>query len=299
MKQNVAVMMLMITAVVWGSGFVITDIGLDYMNAYQLMAGRFLVAAILLIILFGKKLKQLNKGVIIKGSILGAILYTGFVLQTVGLEHTTASKNAFLTAVNVLVVPVIAYAVYKRKIDRFEIVSAVLAIIGIGFLSLQGSMSMNIGDILTLLCAVAFAFDIFYTNLFVQKEDAILLTIVQFITAAIISLIFVLVRGDIPTSMEAEGVYSIVYLAIFSTIVAYLFQNIAFKYTTATKASIILSMESLFGMIFSVLFLHEVLSGRMIIGAILILAAIIYSEVKPSFFKKKQQSLQNETVKMD
>lgn len=288
MKQSVAVTMLMVTAVVWGSGFVITDIGLDYMNAYQLMAGRFVLAALLLIIIFGRKLKNLNKGILLKGSILGAILYTGFVLQTVGLEHTTASKNAFLTAVNVLIVPVIAYFVYKRKIDRYEIISAVLALAGIGFLSLQGSMTMNIGDVLTLLCAVAFAFDIFYTNKFVQKEDAILLTIVQFIAAAIISVIFVLVRGDIPTSMEAEGVYSIVYLAIFSTIIAYLFQNIAFKYTTATKASIILSMESLFGMIFSVVFLHEILTGRMVVGAALILLAIIYSEVKPTFNKSKK-----------
>lgn len=297
MKQSVAVTMLMVTAIVWGSGFVITDIGLDYMNAYQLMAGRFLLAAILLIILFGKKLKKLNKGIMIKGSILGAILYTGFVLQTVGLEHTTASKNAFLTAVNVLVVPLIAYFVYKRKIDRYEIISAFLALAGIGFLSLQGSMTMNIGDVLTLLCAVAFAFDIFYTNKFVQKEDAILLTIVQFIAAAIISVIFVLVRRDIPTSMEAGGIYSIVYLAIFSTIVAYLFQNIAFKYTTATKASIILSMESLFGMIFSVVFLHELLTGRMVIGAALILIAIIFSEVKPTFNKKSRGIYKPDSLK--
>ena len=146
---------------------------------------------------------------------------------------------------------------------------------------------MNIGDILTLLCAVAFAFDIFYTNKFVQNDDAILITIMQFVSAATISVIVVLVRGDIPTSVESGGVYAIVYLAIFSTIVAYLFQNIAFKYTTATQGAIILSMESLFGMIFSVIFLHEVLTGRMIVGAALILLAIIFTELKPTFGKKQ------------
>lgn len=287
MKQHIGVMMLMVTAVVWGSGFVVTDIGLDYFNAHQLMAGRFLLAAILLLIIFSYKLKQINKRIIIKGAILGAILYTGFVLQTVGLEHTTASKNAFLTAVNVLIVPLIAFAVYKRKIDRFEIIGAFTALIGIGLLSLQSSFTMNIGDILTLLCAVAFAFDIFYTNKFVQNDDAILITIVQFVSAATISVIVVLVRGDIPTSVESGGVYAIVYLAIFSTIVAYLFQNIAFKHTTATQGAIILSMESLFGMIFSVIFLHEVLTGRMIVGAALILLAIIFTELKPTFGKKQ------------
>lgn len=294
MKQHIGVLMLMVTAVVWGSGFVVTDIGLDYLNAYQLMAGRFILAAILLIILFGYKFKKITKRVIWKGAILGAILYTGFVLQTVGLEYTTPSKNAFLTAVNVLVVPLIAYAVYKRKVDRFEVIGAVTALIGIALLSLQSSFTMNIGDILTLLCAVAFAFDIFYTNKFVQNEDAILLTIIQFISAAVISALFVLVRGDISTSIESigtGGLFSIVYLAVFSTIVAYLFQNIAFKYTSATQGAIILSMESFFGMVFSVVFLHEVLTGRMVMGAALILAAIIFSEVKPTFGKRQPKLL--------
>lgn len=292
MKQRIGVLMLMVTAVVWGSGFVITDIGLNYMNAYQLMAGRFVLAALLLVIIFSYKFKKLNKGIIIKGAILGALLYTGFVLQTVGLEYTTPSKNAFLTAINVLIVPLIAYVVYKRKIDRFEIIGAVTALIGIGLLSLQSSFTMNIGDILTILCAVAFAFDIFYTNKFVQKEDAILLTVIQFVFAALISIVFVLIRGDIPTSMETEGVYSIVYLAIFSTIVAYLFQNIAFKYTTATQGAVILSMESVFGMLFSVLFLHEVLTGRMVVGAALILLAILFTELKPTFSKNRRDKIQ-------
>lgn len=291
MKQHIGVLMLMVTAVVWGSGFVVTDIGLDYLNAYQLMAGRFVLAAILLIILFGYKFKKITKRVIWKGAILGAILYTGFVLQTVGLEYTTPSKNAFLTAVNVLIVPLIAYAVYKRKVDRFEVIGAITALIGIGLLSLQSSFTMNIGDILTLLCAIAFAFDIFYTNKFVQNEDAILLTIIQFISAAVISALFVLVRGDIPTTIEPGGMFSIVYLAVFSTIVAYLFQNIAFKYTSATQGAIILSMEAFFGMVFSVVFLHEVLTGRMVIGAALILVAIIFSEVKPTLGKKQPKLL--------
>ncbi|GEK32799.1 DMT family transporter [Kurthia sibirica] len=290
MKERTAVMMLMLTAIVWGSGFVMTDIGLVYLSPYQLMAGRFILAAIILISIFSYKLKNINKKVLIKGAILGTILYTGFVLQTVGLQYTTPSKNAFLTAVNVLIVPLIAFVIYKRKFDRFEMIGAFAALIGIGLLSLESSFTMNIGDVLTLLCAVAFAFDIFYTNKFVQKEDAILLTVVQFIVAAILSVIFMLLFDHIPTSIEAGGIYSIVYLAIFSTIIAYLLQNIAFQYTTATKAAIILSMEALFGMIFSVLFLSELLTFRMVIGAFLILLAIIIAEVKPTF-RKKQANL--------
>ena len=286
MKQYIGDGMLLITAIVWGSGFVVTAIALEYLTAYQVMAGRFILAAIILSLLFGKKFKTFTKSVIWKGAILGTILYIGFALQTVGLEYTTPSKNAFLTAVNVVIVPLIAYLVYKRKVDRYETIGSIITLIGIGFLSLQGSMTISIGDALSLACAVAFAFDIFYTNHFVKKEDALSLTIVQFITASFIAVIAVLIQGDIPTTFEKEALYSIIYLAVFSTTIAYVFQNIAFQYTTATKGAIILSLESFFGMLLSVLFLHEVLTGRMIIGAALIMIAILITELKPSFHRK-------------
>lgn len=286
MKQYFANSLLLVTAIIWGSGFVVTDIALKYLTAYQVMAGRFLLAAFLLLVLFGYKLKKITKSVIWKGIVLGTIIYIAFALQTVGLQYTTPSKNAFLTAVNVIIVPIITYAIYKRRIDGYEIIGAILAIIGIGSLSLHDSFGMNIGDILSLLCAVGFAFDIFCTNLFVQKEDAILLTIIQFITAALISNLVVIVQGDIPSTLEKGAVYSVVYLAFFSTMIAYLLQNIANQYTTATKSAIILSTESFFGMLMSVLFLHEILTTRMAIGAVLIMAAILIAEVKPAYPKK-------------
>lgn len=287
MKQYIADGMLLVTAIVWGSGFVITAIALDYLTAYQVMAGRFLLASIILIVLFGSRLKKASKSVIWKGVLLGTILYIAFALQTVGLQYTTPSKNAFLTAVNVIIVPLIAFAVYKRRIDGYEIIGSIIAIIGIGFLSLQGSLTMNIGDALSLACAVAFAFDIFCTNLFVQKEDAITLTIIQFITASFLGVLVIVGQGDIPTTLEKEAIYSIIYLAIFSTTLAYLFQNVANQYTSATKAAIILSTESFFGMVLSVIFLHEVLTSRMVIGAVMILLAILIAEVKPAHPKKR------------
>lgn len=287
MKQYIGDGMLLITAIVWGSGFVVTAIALEYLTAYQVMAGRFILAAIILSLLFGKKFKTFTKSIVWKGVILGTILYIGFALQTVGLEYTTPSKNAFLTAVNVVIVPLIAYLVYKRKVDRFETVGSIITLIGIACLSLQGSMTINIGDALSLACAVAFAFDIFYTNHFVKKEDALSLTIVQFITASLIAVVVVFIQGDIPTTFEKGALYSIIYLAVFSTTIAYVFQNMAFQYTTATKGAIILSLESFFGMLLSVLFLHEVLTGRMIVGAALIMIAIFITELKPSLHRKR------------
>ena len=105
---------------------------------------------------------------------LGLFLYGAFALQTVGLQYTTPSKNAFLTAVNVIVVPFISFVIFKRKFDRYELMGAVLAMTGVGAISLQLNGGVNIGDVLTLGCAVLFAFQIFYTSVYVQKEDPIL-----------------------------------------------------------------------------------------------------------------------------
>ncbi|MEK4522019.1 DMT family transporter [Psychrobacillus sp. FSL W7-1493] len=285
MRKYKGELLMIITAVMWGSGFVGMSVGLEHWSVMQLMALRFTLATVLLAIIFSKKLKLISKSVFWKGAILGAILFIAFSLQTLGLEFTTPSKNAFLTAINVIIVPIIAYIIYKRRFDYFEILAAIIAIVGIGFLSLQDSLTINLGDMLSILCAFAFAFDIFYTNIFVKKEDALALTIVQFFVASIFSWIGVLILGEIPTSASVEGVLTIIYLAVFCTLIAYVCQNIGMQYADPTKSALILSTESLFGTFFSVLLLGEILTGRMIFGSCLIFTAIIIAEVKPSFKK--------------
>lgn len=287
MQKYKGELLMLITAIMWGSGFVGMAAGLEHWTVFQLMAGRFILASIILTLIFYKKLRLISKAVLWKGAVLGAILFTAFALQTMGLEYTTASKNAFLTAINVIIVPIIAYVIYKRRIDRFEFIAAGIAIAGIGFLSLQDSLTINIGDMLSILCAVGFAFDIFYTNVFVKTEDALALTIIQFYTAAVLSVVAVLILGEVPTTYSTEGMYIIVYLAVFCTAVAYVCQNIGMQYANPTKSAIILSTESLFGTIFSVILLHEILTGRMIIGCVLIFFAILFAEVKPTFKRKK------------
>lgn len=276
-------LLLIITAIMWGSGFVGMAVGLEYWTVFQIMAFRFTLATGLLCLIFHKKLRLINKAVLWKGAVLGTILFAAFAVQTYGLLYTTPSKNAFLTAINVLIVPVLAYVIYKRRFDRYEVIAAILAVIGIGFLSLTNSFTINVGDMLSILCAVLFAFDIFYTNVFVKKEDALALTIVQFMTASVLGMVMMFVLGEVPTSVEPEGIYIIIYLAVFCTFVAYVCQNIGMQYANPTKSAIILSMESLFGTLFSVWLLNELLTGRMIFGCFLILCAVLFAELKPKF----------------
>lgn len=276
-------LLMTITALMWGSGFVGMAVGLEYWTVFQLMAFRFTLATVLLCLIFHKKLKLIDKKVLWKGAVLGTILFTAFAVQTYGLAYTTVSKNAFLTAINVLIVPVIAFLIYKRRFDRYEVAAAFMAVIGIGFLSLTNDFTINLGDWLSILCAVLFAFDIFYTNVFVKDEDPLAITIVQFMTASVLGLVAVFALGEVPTHIEAQGVYIIVYLAVFCTCVAYVCQNVGMQYANPTKSAIILSMESLFGTLFSVILLHELLTGRMIFGCLLILMAVILAEIKPRF----------------
>lgn len=288
MRKYIGEIGLIITAIIWGSGFVASAVSLEYYTPYQILAGRFLVGVIILCVLFYKRLKNIEKSTLIKGTILGLFLYIAFVLQTVGLQYTTPSKNAFLTAVNVVIVPFIGFLLYKRKIDMFELVGAVTALVGVAVISLKFSSEINVGDLLTLCCAVGFAFHIFYTAKFVKEEDAVLLTIVQMVIAAVISWMVVIFKGETSFSVESEGLLPLLYLGIFSTTIAYLLQTVAQKYITDTKAAIILSTEAFWGMAFSVAILSEVMTTKMIIGAVLILGAIIISETKFGFLKRKK-----------
>src|SRR5699024_9119617 len=167
---------LIITAIIWGSGFVATAVALTYYTPYQTMAIRFLVGGIILSVVFFNRFKSISKKMFLKGSFLGTILYISFALQTVGLQFTTPSKNAFITAVNVVIVPLIAFLFYRKKLNTSEVIGAVLALAGIGFMSLQISGTINFGDFLTFLCAIGFAFHIVFTAIFVKGEDPIQLT---------------------------------------------------------------------------------------------------------------------------
>lgn len=290
MRKYIGEVGLIITAIIWGSGFVASAISLDYFTPSQILLVRFLIGGVILGAVFYKKIFHIKKRTLIRGAIIGTFLYLAFALQTVGLQYTTPSKNAFITAVNVVIVPFIAFFIYKKKIDSYELFGAITALVGVGIISLKLSSEINIGDLLTLACAFAFAFHIFYISKFVKEEDPAHLAFLQLMTAAIIGAIVVLLKGDtqIVYQMESAGVLSLLYLGVFSTTVAYLLQTFAQKSVTETTTAIILSMESVWGMVFSALILKEVITLKMLIGATLIIAAIIVSDTKLSFLKKKK-----------
>lgn len=279
MKKGLAICGLVMVTVIWGGGFVASDMALDSMRPFQIMTVRFLLAAVLMGLISIRALKGMTKEEVRAGALMGTALFVGFALQIVGLQYTTPSKNAFLTALNVVIVPFIAFLILKKKIGLKGIIGALMAVVGVGLLSLDSNFSLGLGDGLTIICAVGFAFQIFFTSEFVKKYRATALNFIQMLTAFILSFISMFAFGETSFEVTTKGWMSVLYLGVISTTLCYLLQTASQRYVDETKAAIILSMESVFGTLFSILILHEVITLRMVIGSVVILAAVIISNL--------------------
>ena len=256
MKKGLAIGGLILVTVIWGGGFVASDMALESMKPFQIMMVRFLLASVLMgLVSLGQRNRKeevVNRtGAIKAGILMGVALFIGFSLQIIALQYTTPSKNAFLTALNVVIVPFIAFVILKKKIGAKGIIGAILSVIGVALLSLNGNLTLGLGDALTLICAIGFAFQIFFTSEFVKKYPASVLNMVQMITAFILSAVSMVVFGETD----------------------------------------FLSMESVFGTIFSIIILHEIITPRMVIGCVIILAAVIISNLSD-----KKGEISNEEI---
>lgn len=276
------------TAAIWGIAFVVVKNSLDTVPPTYMLAFRFTIAAVLLAAICFKKLHGLKKHIVKEGAVLGFLLFFSYLVQTIGCQYTTAGKNAFLTSAYVVIVPFLCWLLFRKKPDSFCIAAALLAIAGIGLLSLQGDMSVNRGDVLTLICAVGFALHMIYIDRYTEQDDPVVLTILQLAFAALFSwLSSPFLDGGFPAGVfRPDVVGSMLYLGIFSTMIGFLLQNVCQKYTSPNTASLLLSTESVFGVLFSVLLLGEHMTPRMLAGCGLLFLAVLVSETKLSFLSK-------------
>jgi len=286
-KSILADMSLLVVAFFWGGGFIAVKDALDNLTPFYIMSMRFSISVIIMLFVFRKKVKSITKNELKVGTLVGLLLFLGFAAQTVGMNYTTAGKNAFLTGTNVVIVPFLYWVISKKKPDVYSLISALLCFIGIGMLTLDGGIHIGLGDSLTLICAVFFAAHIVSVGFFIKKMDAILLVIIQLGIAAVFSTIAALIYEPMPQPLSSNTMFAIGYLAIFSTMIAFFIQNVAQKYTTPTHAAIILCLESVIGSILSVIMLNEIFTSKMILGCLTIFIAIITTETKWNFLKTK------------
>ncbi len=285
MKQRNKVLLselgLLSAALVWGAGFVVMKHTLDGISAHWLLAIRFVIAAAATTLFFFKQLKKLDVKTILYGVLAGLFIYLGFLAQTIGVQHTTASKNAVLTASYVVFVPFVFWLLQRKKPKGVHIISALLCFAGVALLLYRKGMNLtdlNVGDLYTLLCGLFFAIHIAVLGIACKKHNPLALTTVQMITCCIISVAVAFWREPMPESISLETGLSLLYLGLMCTFFAYLMQTIGQKYAPPSHASIILSLECLFGCVLSVLVLHDSFTPSMWLGAGLAFLAVIISQ---------------------
>lgn len=277
-------------ATIWGSSFIIMKDTVDIFPPYFLLAIRFTIACIFLGIVFWKKIKEITIEYIWRGAIIGSLLFLAYTTQTIGITETTPGKNAFLTAIYCVIVPFLFWIVDKSKPDAYNFAAALVCIAGIGMVSLTGEFTIAYGDAFTLVGGLLYAVHMVAIAKFCKDRDPIIVTILQLGFAAILSWVAAISTDSFPAQCNIENIAGLLYLAVFATAIAQMFQFIGQKYTHPSAASIILSLESVLGVFFSVMFYGEQLTLKLVIGFILIFTAVIVSETKLSFLKRNSRS---------
>ncbi len=283
---------LLLAAMIWGSAFFVMKNAVDVIPTWMLLGIRFTMGAGVLALLFCRRLRHLRRSTWLRGAALGLMLCAAYGVQTFGLMETTPGKNAFLTAVYCILVPFLNWAVCGKRPTAYNALAACLCLGGVGLVSLTGDFSMGRGDLLTLVSGGIYAAHILALARFSQGEDAGLLTLTQFAFAALMAWALSLAAETPPAALPADALGELAYLGIFSTAVALLMQSVGQKRTPPAPAAILLSLESVFGVLFSVLFYGEVVTPRLGAGFALIFLSVVVSETQLSFLRRRSSAPQ-------
>ncbi|MBE7721549.1 DMT family transporter [Lacrimispora indolis] len=280
--KALSVLGLIITTIIWGSAFVVMKNSVEVITPAYLLALRFTIASAALVAVFWKRVRKIRKTDVMCGGLLGIFLFISYLFQTYGLKYTTASKNAFITTLYVILVPFFHWFYNKKRPTANNVAAAVIAVFGLAFLSLEGDLSVNIGDVMTLVCGFFFAFHIVFIDRYTEDHDPIVLTVIQMIVAAILSWAIALpLEGSFDFRVIGPSMMTgLLYLGIFSTMLCFLMQNMGQKHLSPNTSSIILSFESVFGLMFSVIFLGDPVTLKLGAGCVLMFASVILSEYK-------------------
>lgn len=289
MKQLRNSLLLLLTAMIWGSAFVAQSVGMDHLGPMTFNGVRNIFAFIFLLIMTPvlDKLRDVkkqevseaqraidHKNLLIGGIACGLVLGIASLLQQAGIVTTSVGKASFITALYIVLVPILG--IFLKKKPPFIIwVGVVLAVIGLYMLTMTESLTLATGDILVILCALAFSVHILVIDHFSPLVDGVRLARTQFLVAAFVNLIPALIFEEITLTGIISGIVPLLYTSILSSGVGYTLQIIAQNGLNPTVASLIMSLESVFGALFGWLILHQVLSAKELTGCILVFAAVI------------------------
>ena len=283
-KQGLSKCALAFAALIWGAGFSFSQMALDAgFGVSALLVGKFGTAAVLSGIVFHRAIReQMSWRLLRKVVPVGIVLIFSFYAQTYGLQLSTPSNCAFITAAYVVITPLLWRIVFRKKPPRSAYLASVVCFVGVVTLSVEltGGISFRVGDIFTLVCAVLFAVQIVASEALVEGIDFRVLMFVQFATAAVVAIaMFFITERDFSAILTVKGFGSIAYLGVGSTFLCYNIQTAAQRYVNSNTAALILSLEALFGVIFAVIIGYDAPSLKLFLGGGLILLPIILPEL--------------------
>ena len=289
MKRMKYSLILLGCSVIWGSAFVAQSAAMKLgMEPYAFTAARMLVGAVALMpfILFRRKtaLPATREGrmrLLRCGVLIGLAVALASWFQQAGLQYTTAGKGAFLTALYILMVPVAGAAFFHRKTGGWIWLCLIIGAVGLWFLSVTESFTLEKGDALMVLCAVMFTLQILLVDKYAPEFDALTLCCIEFLTAGLLSFLPMAVFEGFRFVNLVPAVWCILYCGIFSCGIAYWLQIVGQRHLPPALASLIMSFESVFGALFGVLLLHERMTARELLGCGIIFIALILSQTVP------------------
>ena len=277
-KHRLAILALFLAAFTWGSAFCVLKDTLDVFSPVWLLAFRFSLAALLLLLICIPRMKRMTVDTLKSGILMGTILYFEFWFFTVGIQYTTASKSSFLLAAYVVILPFVYWVIRRKRPKKQEMAASLVCMAGLAFILLGSFDGVNKGDVISLGSALCYAVHIVVTGIYARENDSMLLNLMQIGTGAVLGLIFALLSGPMPEHITLGAFGGIAYLAVFSTIVPYLLSVFGQKYVKTSTSGIILSFESVFGCLLSVLVLGEEPGARFLVGAVLVMASFFIAE---------------------
>ena len=278
-KSTTAKIALFLTAMLWGSTFTIGKLAAEAFSASFIIAFRFLVASLALLAVAFPQRKQLDKKYWLHGFWMGLTLFASYILQVGGLAlDTSPGKSAFLCTTYSVMVPFLYWFVTKERPKGRHVFCVFLCLAGVGILSLSGGWGMSAGDVLTVLSGVPCAVNIVISAIVCKNRNVLLLTAIELWVVTAFAWLFVFLGNGFPTQFPPDAVGGIVYLGLFATALCLFLQSFGLKYAEPAIGGMLLSLESVFGVVFSVIIYHEQITLRMIIGFAVIFAAILLSQ---------------------
>lgn len=288
--QLKADLMLVLVTLCWGVSYYMIDLALVELGPFTLNAYRFIGAFIVAGILTFNKIKNVNRETLKYSFLVGSALVFVYIGATFGVMYTTLSNAGFLCALTVIFVPIIEFVVFHKKPEKKMLLAVTMSLAGIMLLTLKDDFSINFGnlkgDLLSILCAVAYATDLILTEKAVshEKVDAFQLGVFQLGVTGLYMLVLGMIFETPALPHSPSVITSIIFLSLFCTGVAFIVQAIAQKYTSASHVGVIFTLEPVFAAVVAFLFAHEVLTFKSYVGAIIMVAALFVTEID---FKKR------------